>query len=222
MVKVRASSAATKPKVLAGVFLLQAKLPSVFLDCGLGDALMEYEAPPRVWRFVLEHYPGAPKMLAFMEGEETARARSPESSIVVETVDEESSSAPRSVLAPDAVPSQVSVAEPFISSAQGGGSVYSNDRSFALDPNPFTNRHREPGTQDSWGAAFPSAHVPSWRDRGEVNSFPGATAGQLQDWGAAIRRSEVSMRTEVNARFMALDWTSRWMYPLQLVISRAI
>ena len=136
MVKVRASSAATKPKVLAGVFLLQAKLPSVFLDCGLGDALMEYEAPPRVWRIVLEQYPGAAKMLAFMEGEETARARSRESSILVETVDEESSSARRSMAAPDAVPSQVNVSEPFISSAQGGGSVHSNDMSVVLDSNP--------------------------------------------------------------------------------------
>eukprot|EP00956_Cyclotella_meneghiniana_P022889 scaffold43790_cov38-Cyclotella_meneghiniana.AAC.5 len=165
---------------------------------------MEYEAPPRVWRFVLEHYPGAAKMLAFMEGEETAKARSRESSILVETVDEESSSARHSVAAPDAVPSQVNVSEPFISSAQGGGSVHSNDVSVVLDSNPFTNRDREPG-QASWRATSPSDHVPSWRDRGEVNSFPGAMMGQLLDWSTAIRRSEVSMRAEVYARFMALD-----------------
>ena len=135
-------------------------------------------------------------MLAFMEGEETARAHSPES-ILVETVDEGSSSARR------VVPSQVNVAEPFISSAQGGGSMQSNDMSALLDPNPFTDRHREPG-QASRGPTSPSAYVPSWRDRGEVNSFLGATTDQLQDWGAALCRSEVSMRTEINARQLVI------------------
>lgn len=69
MVKVRASSAATKPKVLAGILLYEKQLPEVLLECGLGEALQEYVALPRVWRFVLELYPGPKMMLRFMEGD---------------------------------------------------------------------------------------------------------------------------------------------------------
>ena len=39
LVKVRPSSLATKPKVLAGVVLLESDLPSFLVDCGLGDLL---------------------------------------------------------------------------------------------------------------------------------------------------------------------------------------
>jgi hypothetical protein len=42
LVKVKPSSLATKPKVLAGVILLEEELPYYLVDCGLGDLLKEF------------------------------------------------------------------------------------------------------------------------------------------------------------------------------------
>lgn len=70
MVMVKASLAATKPKVLAGAYLLESNLPTALLECGLGEALLEYQAMTWIWRLVLEHYPGPGMILRFMVGRE--------------------------------------------------------------------------------------------------------------------------------------------------------
>lgn len=48
----RASSAATKPKVMAGVFLPESALPEGIIEGGVADLLEDLDAPPAVW-FVL-------------------------------------------------------------------------------------------------------------------------------------------------------------------------
>lgn len=67
LVKVKPASMATKPEVLAGVMLLEEELPHYLVECGLGDLLQEFEAPPCVWKAVLEMYPGKEKMMTFSE-----------------------------------------------------------------------------------------------------------------------------------------------------------
>ena len=77
LVRVRPSSAATKPKVLAGVYLLEADLPLTLVECGFVEMLQEFEAPPAVWKFMLEHYPGRTTMTAFLEeGDEPSSGES--------------------------------------------------------------------------------------------------------------------------------------------------
>ena len=77
LVRVRPSSAATKPKVLAGVSLLEADLPLTLVECGFAEMLQEFEAPPAVWKFMLEHYPGRTTMTAFLgEGDEPSSGES--------------------------------------------------------------------------------------------------------------------------------------------------
>ena len=70
LVRVKPSSAATKPKVLAGVSLLEADLPLTLVECGLSEMLLDFEAPPAIWKFILEHYPGRMTMETFIECED--------------------------------------------------------------------------------------------------------------------------------------------------------
>lgn len=63
VIRVRPSSMATKPKVLSGVFLLERDIPLVLIESGVITMLTELEALPRVWKYVLETYPGLTKML---------------------------------------------------------------------------------------------------------------------------------------------------------------
>eukprot|EP00956_Cyclotella_meneghiniana_P030544 scaffold77143_cov87-Cyclotella_meneghiniana.AAC.1 len=58
LVKVRASSAATKPKVLAGVLLHERDLPPMLQSSVFRDMLEGFKAPPRVWKVILDKYPG--------------------------------------------------------------------------------------------------------------------------------------------------------------------
>lgn len=185
MVKVRASSAATKPKVLAGAQLLEVSIPTVILDLGITLMLEELKATPGVWRVVLENYPGLDTMQRFFDGRDAS------SPINVETVDEASShySTPR--VEPEAVPSQVDV-QSFGSGANPGGLVVEGFRG------RFVGR-----THDSWGEELLPSSPPSWRNRGEAMSHPGTAA--LQDWQSHLRKSEAELRGEMNARFGALD-----------------
>ena len=56
-VKVKSSSLATKPKILSGVYVLEADIPPTLLEYGGGD-LLELQALPQVWKVVLSNYPG--------------------------------------------------------------------------------------------------------------------------------------------------------------------
>jgi hypothetical protein len=47
--------------------LLESDLPHFLVDCGLGDPLQELQAFPRVWKAVLERYPGREQMLRFAD-----------------------------------------------------------------------------------------------------------------------------------------------------------
>lgn len=67
LVKVRPASMATKPKVLAGVWLMEEELPRHLVECGFGDLLQEFKAYPSVWKGVLELYPGKEEMMAFAD-----------------------------------------------------------------------------------------------------------------------------------------------------------
>jgi hypothetical protein len=65
-VKVRPSSAATKPKILSGVFLIETDIPSSILQGGGGNLLTSFELPPPLWKFMIEMYPGYHEMLDFV------------------------------------------------------------------------------------------------------------------------------------------------------------
>lgn len=56
-VRHRASSAATKPKVMAGVFLPESALPQGVIDGGVVDMLEDLEAPPAVWYALIKACP---------------------------------------------------------------------------------------------------------------------------------------------------------------------
>ena len=58
LVKVKPSSAATKPKVLSGAMLYKRDLPPMLRSNLFRDLLEGYFAPPRVWKVVLDKYPG--------------------------------------------------------------------------------------------------------------------------------------------------------------------
>jgi hypothetical protein len=63
LVKVKPSSMATKQKVLADVFLYEHRsIPEILIDIGCSDLLEELPATPRVWKAVLENYPGLETM----------------------------------------------------------------------------------------------------------------------------------------------------------------
>lgn len=58
VIKVKLSSMATKPKVSAGCFLYEHRIPNILIKIGCGDLLEELLATPNVWKAVLENYPG--------------------------------------------------------------------------------------------------------------------------------------------------------------------
>lgn len=61
-VRVRTSSQATKPKVLAGVTVLESRFPSGLIESGIPDMLEDLEAPPAVWCVLLKGCPSAGAM----------------------------------------------------------------------------------------------------------------------------------------------------------------
>lgn len=66
LVKVRPSSAATKPKVLAGALLYEKDLPPMLTSAVFEEELVAYEAPPRVWKVILDNYPGVVTMANYL------------------------------------------------------------------------------------------------------------------------------------------------------------
>jgi hypothetical protein len=63
LVKVRPSSQATKPKVLAGVMsLMEEQIPSVLLERD-ENILLTLTARPAVWKYLIEEYPGYGEIL---------------------------------------------------------------------------------------------------------------------------------------------------------------
>ena len=182
VVKVKASSAATKPKVLGGCYLLEIELPSEALELNLHQMLLEFKAVPRVWRAVLEHYPGFARMVEWMGGHATVPQEP--SPVDVETVDENSTAggAPK-------VPDHVSV-----HSTSLGGSI---------DSFEGTARRRfqpEPAVGDNWGIGS----VSSWRRRGEALSLQ-ESGVVTQGWESALKRSEAKLRAEMISKFQSWD-----------------
>eukprot|EP00956_Cyclotella_meneghiniana_P001323 scaffold1440_cov23-Cyclotella_meneghiniana.AAC.4 len=191
VVKVKASSAATKPKVLGGCFLLEASFPREVKQLGLDLALLGYSATPRVWRIVIENYPGLGRMIGFMG----IRSEEPQSNppIVVETVNEESLyDEARSQVS---VPEQVDT-EPRRSDFSLGGSVASGGRSAANASMP--PGHRFQGIGDNWELDS----VSSWRRRAGI-SLPGAMP--TLNWETALKQTEAKLRSEIAGRFKSLD-----------------
>lgn len=190
MVKMRASSAATKPKVLAGAQLLEGDLPGILVECGQGDVLQELEAPPSVWKLVLDHYPGRRAMERLVEGKEV------HSTVKVEEVDEDAS---RGSVDPflQRVPRQVDVARPGdLSVSSGAGEKLPNvdDDASSLNVSGTNN----------WGRNGElSVGPPSWRGRGGAVSLPGV--GSPRDWEASLLKSEIKGKAFTNSRFTALD-----------------
>lgn len=66
LVKMRSSSAATKPKVLAGALLYERDLPPMLTSEVFEEILLGYEAPPRVWKMILDNYPGVITMANYL------------------------------------------------------------------------------------------------------------------------------------------------------------
>lgn len=196
MVKVRASSAATKPKVLTGVHLLEADLPKVLVECGLSEALQEYRATPEVWRTVLECYPGKAKMEVLLAGDVASEKgdtllREPEDSVAGASY-----KSPR----PQSIPEQVSLnaSKSLGSRADSLGSL---DQEYA-EPSYTRRVYDNPGeTWGSWrGGGTPSS---ASRHRGDAPSFPGSYPAQ--EWKPELKKVEVRARAEMNARFTQMD-----------------
>ena len=81
LVKVRPSSPSTKPKVLAGALLYERDLPPMLASDVFEEVLQDFEAPPRVWKLVLDHYPGIITMSTYLNITGTPSVNSREQSV---------------------------------------------------------------------------------------------------------------------------------------------
>ena len=78
LIKVRPASAATKPKVLAGASLYERDLPPMLSSDVFEEELQGFMAPPRVWKAVLDNYPGLQTMISYLtitDSQSDARSR---------------------------------------------------------------------------------------------------------------------------------------------------
>ena len=192
MVKVRASSAATKPKVLAGVMLLEERVPSAAWECGLADALTEYVAVPRVWKWVLELYPGPDTIWRYMNGDdESARG----------TVTQGAS---RPEADPGAqVPRQVDLQSVRSRIGMPSDSSLLDDAP-SLPPGrlePFAQAYRRNAARDTFASDDSVPSVMRWWERADHASLP----GDQSNWWAALKQVEVKGRVELNKKVRALN-----------------
>jgi hypothetical protein len=162
LVKVKPSSMATKPKVLAGVFLYEHCIPEILIEIGCGELLEELQATPRVWKALLENYPGLEVMTCLSA--DPPQEEEQEASIASSHYSRASSGIPPSLTPPQAVPQVV-----------GSGAYNQRPRTEALDDmmvNAFTRFYPQGVPPDLFNRDSEDQSVTSATSAGIFRSDP--------------------------------------------------